>query len=39
MAARKAKPASQPLDWRGERIEEIRRLILEADPEIVEECK
>ncbi|MFO0803845.1 MAG: DUF1801 domain-containing protein [Gemmataceae bacterium] len=39
MAARKAKSALQPLDWRGEMLAEIRRLIFEADPEIVEECK
>ena len=26
-------------DWRGEILAEIRRLIHEADPEIVEECK
>lgn len=26
-------------DWRGETLAEIRRLIHEADPEIVEECK
>jgi hypothetical protein len=26
-------------DWRGERLAEVRRLIAEADPEIVEEWK
>ena len=26
-------------DWRGERLAEIRRLIHEADPEVVEEWK
>jgi hypothetical protein len=26
-------------DWRGKRLEEVRRLIKEADPEIVEEWK
>ena len=26
-------------DWRGERLTEIRKLILEADPEAVEEWK
>jgi hypothetical protein len=26
-------------DWRGERLAEVRRLITEADPEIVEEWK
>jgi hypothetical protein len=26
-------------DWRGETLEEVRRVILEADPEIVEEWK
>jgi hypothetical protein len=26
-------------DWRGETLAEVRRLIHEADPEIVEECK
>ncbi len=26
-------------DWRGETLAEVRRLIREADPDIVEECK
>jgi len=26
-------------DWRGETLAEVRRLIHEADPNIIEECK
>jgi hypothetical protein len=26
-------------DWRGETLAEVRRLVREADPEVVEECK
>jgi hypothetical protein len=41
------KPASELIDerirelggWRGETLAEVRRLIHEADPDIVEECK
>ena len=46
-AAAKAKPASRLIDerirtlggWRAETLAEVRRLIHEADPDIVEECK
>jgi hypothetical protein len=41
------KPASQMIDerirslgdWRGKTLEKVRRIILEADSDIVEECK
>ena len=46
-ASSTAKPASQLIDqrirdlggWRGETLARIRALILEADPEMIEECK
>jgi hypothetical protein len=33
------KKTDEPADWRGETLDRIRRLIKEADPEIVEERK
>jgi hypothetical protein len=41
MPAKKAKPKAQtpPGDWRAETLADVRRLILAADPEIVEEIK
>jgi hypothetical protein len=39
-AKAKAKPTTRPAgDWRADTLAEVRRLILEADPEIVEERK
>ena len=36
-SSRQSKPASN--DWRGKTLSDVRRIIKEADPEIVEEVK